>query len=133
MTVCFVFSTVTPKPTSDLVVFKRIIHQLAVDSVAEDGCIFYQILQTAEEPNIYYVLSKFRDMEALELHEQAPSRMTAMNNFLELARSDMNQKLPKMHRHKMYLPCPMIHLFIVLVVYVWWSLSLSSTNLNSSC
>ena len=93
MTVCFVFSTVTPKPTSDLVVFKRIIHQLAVDSVAEDGCIFYQILQTAEEPNIYYVLSKFRDMEALELHEQAPSRMTAMNNFLELARSDMNQKI----------------------------------------
>ena len=69
MTVCFVFSTLTPKPSCDIDEFKRLINQLAGESSAEEGCLLYQVLHTAEDPNIYYVLSKFRDMEALELHD----------------------------------------------------------------
>ena len=93
MTACFVFSTVTPKPSCNLDEFKRLMSELTAESLSEEHCLLYQVLQTAEESNIYYVLSKFRDLEALEAHEQSTSRMALMDQFREQTKSDMIQKI----------------------------------------
>ena len=93
MTACYVFSTVTPKPTCNLDEFKRLMSQLTTESLSEEHCLLYQVLQTAEDSNIYYVLSKFRDLQALEAHEQSASRMAFMNQFREQTKSDMIQKI----------------------------------------
>jgi len=90
---CFVYSKVTPNPSCDVDEFKRLMNQLTADSLAEEHCLLYQVLQTTDEPSIYYVVSKFKDFEALEAHEQSSSRMASMDQFRELTKSDMIQKI----------------------------------------
>ena len=91
MSAIFVFSTVIPNSSCNLDEFKRIMNQLTVDSLAEEHCLLYQVLQTADEPNVYYILSKFRDFGALEVHEHSASRMASMNKLTTSC--DLYQKI----------------------------------------
>jgi autoinducer 2-degrading protein len=55
---------------------QRFLHAIEVDALGserdEPGCLRFNVLQDAEDQNVYYFYEVYRDQAALEAHRAAP-------------------------------------------------------------
>jgi quinol monooxygenase YgiN len=61
--------TVRPEKTGDA---RRVLAVLAEKSRAETGCVRYEVLQSASEPNVFALLEEWENAAALEAHVVTP-------------------------------------------------------------
>ncbi|MYM73206.1 antibiotic biosynthesis monooxygenase [Duganella sp. FT109W] len=51
---------------------KAVIDELRPQSLAEPGCLGYQVFDSADAPRTILILEHYRDAQALEDHKQSP-------------------------------------------------------------
>lgn len=66
-----VFAKVTVKPNE----VERFLHHLEADasgSLEESGCVRFDVLRDAANPNVFYLYEVYRDRDAYAVHQEAP-------------------------------------------------------------
>lgn len=66
----------------------KLLSQLANHSMAESGCIHYQILQSAEQPNVFMTFETWESKQAEQLHWEMEHLKSTLSELTPLLLSD---------------------------------------------
>jgi quinol monooxygenase YgiN len=64
--------------------FKKLAEELVRESQKEDGCISYDLYEDIKEANAFTFIEEWKDMDAIEKHNNADHFTTIVPQFVEL-------------------------------------------------
>lgn len=70
--------------------FLTLIDGLIKASQAEEGCIEYLLHKDTQKPRTYCLIEKWKDQEAVDIHNNTPHFTTTVPKLVEIAKVDVD-------------------------------------------